>query len=443
MASVIEMPKLSDTMEEGGVANWLVQVGEFVEEAGPLLEIETDKATMEYQSPEEGTILKIIVPAGGTCPLSAPICIIGEKGESFDEAALLKPYAAGAAAPAAEAPEAAAVEAPAPVAAEAPAPVAAEAPAPAVSAPAAGGQVLPMGGRHKSSPLARKVAQEKGLNIAAIAGSGPAGRVILRDVESAAAGAPAAVAQAPAAAAAAPAVAVAAAGIGDQDIPVTMMRKTIAKRLLAGKNEAPHFYLTVSADMTKLLAWRKILNDEAAQNDKIKRVSVNDLLIMASAKALIRHPDVNSSWQGTTIRRHGSVHVAVAVALPEGLLTPVVRNTDRLGVREISVEAKRLIGMAKNGSITPDDYTGGTFTISNLGMMGVEEFTAIINPPQAAILAVGATIKTPWVKDDEVVVCPRMKMTLSCDHRVVDGATGAAFLQTLVSFLEDPLMILV
>ena len=435
MASVIEMPKLSDTMEEGGVASWLVKEGEFVEEAGPLVEIETDKATMEYQSPEEGTLLKILVPAGETCLLNAPICILGEKGESFDEKKLLSKYDGGAA------PEAAAADAAAPAAAAASASATATAAAAAGEQPQAAHQQPAQessvnSGRKRSSPLARKVAKEKGIDISHLEGTGPMGRVVLRDVEAApstkVAGEPAGMS----------AHAVPTPGEAYTDIPVTMMRKTIAKRLLAGKNDAPHFYLTVSADMTSLLDWRKRLNSQASKDASVKKISVNDLLVMACAKALQRHPEVNASWQETFIRQYAAVHVAVAVALPEGLVTPVVRNSHQLGVREISSEAGRLIHLAKSGQLAPSDYTGGTFTISNLGMMGVEDFTAIINPPQAAILAVGATIKTPYVVDDTVQIQPRMKMTLSCDHRVVDGALGASFLQTLVSYLEDPLMIL-
>lgn len=227
----------------------------------------------------------------------------------------------------------------------------------------------------------------------------------------------------------------------DQTIPVTMMRKTIARRLLAGKNDAPHFYLTVSANMQRMNDWRTHLNKTSAETGI--KVSVNDLVIMAAARALTQHPGVNSSWQGDTILQYGNVHVAVAVALPTGLVTPVVRHADQLGIRHIAVQSRDLATRAKAGQLGNEDYSGGTFTISNLGMFGIEEFTAIINPPQAAILAVGATIPTPAVDaTGKIVVEPRMKMTLSCDHRVVDGAMGAQFLQTLVSYLEDPLLML-
>jgi pyruvate dehydrogenase E2 component (dihydrolipoamide acetyltransferase) len=283
-------------------------------------------------------------------------------------------------------------------------------------------------GRVKASPLAKKIAADKGINIASIVGSGPSGRVVAKDLDGATSGS----------------------GMGyaravpsgeDRVIANSMMRKTIAKRLLAGKNEAPHFYLTVSADMTRMNDWRARLNKDADKTGV--KVSVNDLVIMAVAKALVKHPDVNASWQGESIIEYGNVHVAMAVALPTGLVTPVIRHADQLQIRDIAHTSRDLATKAKDGKLANEDYSGGTFTISNLGMLGVEEFTAIINPPQAAILAVGATIPTPAVDaKGQVVVQPRMKMTMSCDHRVIDGAMGAQFLQTLVSYLEDPLNML-
>jgi pyruvate dehydrogenase E2 component (dihydrolipoamide acetyltransferase) len=427
MAEVIEMPKLSDTMEEGGIAAWLKKEGDFVKEGEAFVEIETDKATMEYNSPVEGTLLKILVPAGKASALNEPICVIGEKGESFD---LGKAGGKGKAeAPKAEAPR---------TAAAAPAPAPAKAPAPAASAKAA---APASNERLRASPLAKKVAEEKQVDLSQLQGSGPNGRVVIRDVEQALAGG-----AAPKAAAAAkeigPIQPIPLPQFGDQDIPVNMMRKTIAKRLLAGKNDAPHFYLTRSVNMSRLNAWRQRLNAEA-EAQKQPKVSVNDLLVLAVSRALMKHPEVNSSWQGEFIRRYGAAHVAVAVAIPDGLITPVVRNANQLGARDIARVTKELIERAKSGGLKPDEYQGGTFSISNLGMMGIEHFTAIINPPQAAILAVGATIPTPWVNEAGAVeVQPRMTMTMSCDHRVVDGAVGATFLQTLASYLEDPLLIL-
>jgi pyruvate dehydrogenase E2 component (dihydrolipoamide acetyltransferase) len=281
------------------------------------------------------------------------------------------------------------------------------------------------------------VAGEHGIDLHQVQGTGPGGRVIIRDIEQQLKGAGAA---APAAKGAAAATAASPAPLeaGDQVLPVSMMRRTIAKRLVAGKNDAPHFYLTVSANMTGFNAWRAKLNEDT----KAPKVSVNDLLVTAVSRALLRHPGVNASWEGDNIRQFAAVHLAIAVALPTGLVTPVIRNAHRLGAREIATVSQDLVAKAREGKLGNEAFAGGTFTISNLGMFGIEEFTAIINPPQAAILAVGATIPTPWVRGDQVVVEPRMKMTMSCDHRVVDGAMGAEFLKTLVRYLEDPLMML-
>lgn len=433
MARIIEMPKLSDTMEEGGIASWLVKEGDKIDIAEPLAEIETDKATMEYGSPEEGTILKLLVKPGESCELGAAIAVVGSPGESFDLDALLAGTGKSDGATGA-------TEAAADSGVGTPKSASEGLGLPQASAAAGHSQ----DGRVKSSPLARKMAKDKGVVLEDIKGSGPGGRIIMRDVAGATTtggGAAAASHGGEGREATSREPAALAPAANGEKVPLTMMRKTIAKRLLAGKNDAPHFYLTVSANMIKLLAWRQELN--SAANDPVAKVSVNDLLVLAAARALRQHPDVNASWQGDHIFRHHEVHMAVAVALPGGLVTPVIQKAHVLGVREIARTAKELVGRAKDGALAPEDYQGGTFTISNLGMMGIEEFTAIINPPQAAILAVGATIPTPWVDGNgAVVVQPRMKMTLSCDHRVVDGAMGAEFLKTLVAFIEDPLNIL-
>jgi pyruvate dehydrogenase E2 component (dihydrolipoamide acetyltransferase) len=421
MAQLIVMPKLSDTMEEGAVANWLKKEGEEIDEGQDLVEIETDKATMAYASSAEGVILKILLQPRKSAPLGAPLCVIGKKGESFNLDEMLAKSGAKAAPPAKPAVAAANVAtAPASI-------VAAPQKTSAVSLPPSAPQAV-ANGRVKASPLAKKIAADKGINIASIVGSGPSGRVVAKDLDGATSGS----------------------GMGyartiptgeDRVIANSMMRKTIAKRLLAGKNEAPHFYLTVSADMTRMNDWRARLNKDAEKTGV--KVSVNDLVIMAVAKALVKHPDVNASWQGESIVEYGNIHVAMAVALPTGLVTPVIRHADQLQIRDIAHTSRDLATRAKDGKLANEDYSGGTFTISNLGMLGVEEFTAIINPPQAAILAVGARIPTPAVDaKGQVVVQPRMKMTMSCDHRVIDGAMGAQFLQTLVSYLEDPLNML-
>lgn len=416
MAQLIVMPKLSDTMEEGAVANWLKKEGESIDEGQDLVEIETDKATMAYASSAEGVVLKILLEPKKTAPLGAPLCVIGKKGESFNlDEMLAKSGGQKSAAPAKP------QVTPSIVAKQS----AAVTSTTQASQPA---QVVASGnGRVKASPLAKKIAADRGIDLSGIAGSGPSGRVVVKDLDGAAATS-----------------GKAARGITsgeDRTIPNSMMRKTIAKRLLAGKNEAPHFYLTVSADMTRTNEWRSRLNKDSDKTGV--KVSVNDLVIMAVARALRRHPEINSSWQGESIIEFGNVHVAMAVALPTGLVTPVIRFTDQLSIKEIAKTARDLAIRAKDGKLGNEDYAGGTFTISNLGMFGIEEFTAIINPPQAAILAVGATIPSPGVDHKgQLVVQPRMKMTMSCDHRVIDGAMGAQFLQTLVSYLEDPLNML-
>jgi pyruvate dehydrogenase E2 component (dihydrolipoamide acetyltransferase) len=424
MATVIEMPKLSDTMEEGAVANWLKKEGEPVKEGEPLVEIETDKATQEYESPATGVLYKIVVKPGSTVKLRTPIAVIAKKDEAVDLDSLLKslgkPAAPAAPASAAGAKPAAATPAAARSTASVASPQAAAAPAPAVAG---------SGGRIKASPLAKKIAKERGIDLAHLSGSGPGGRIVQRDLEQApAAGVPAS--QAPSYPAQ-----------GATQLPVSMMRKTIAKRLLAAKNDAPHFYLTVSVDCTRLGEWRARLNEEAAKSGgALPKVSVNDIITLAVSRALKHHPMVNASWQGDFIVQNHDVHVAIAVALPEGLVTPVLRHTDRMSLREIARQTGDLAGKAKAGKLANQDFAGGTFTISNLGMFGIEEFTAIINPPQACILAVGAAQATPAVDaKGQLVVQQRMKMTMSCDHRVVDGATGAQFLQTLTRYLEDPL----
>ena len=412
MANIVEMPKLSDTMEEGAVASWLKKEGDTVEEGGSLCEIETDKATMEYQSPFGGVLLKIIAQPGKTMALNTPIAVIGKKGEAFDMSALLAAAVAVAAKPASVA-----------------APVGVATP---VAAP---GPVAPSSGRIKSSPLARRMAAASNVNLAGVSGSGPAGRIVMRDIE-------AAMAHGGATGSTNNGGFVPMAPREDQTIPVTLMRKTIAKRLLAGKNDAPHFYLTRSVNMGQMMQWRQMLNDAAGE--KGVKVSINDLIIFAASRALRHHPGINASWQGDNIVQFGAVHMCVAVALPTGLVTPVIRNADQMPVRDIAAASRSLAQRAKAGQLANEDYAGGTFTISNLGMFGIEEFTAIINPPQAAILAVGATIPTPAVDaKGNVVVEQRMKVTMSCDHRVIDGVMGAEFLKTLASFLEQPLMMMV
>ena len=417
MAEIIRMPKLSDTMTEGVVAAWHKNIGDAVESGELLAEIETDKATMEFESFNDGVLLHIGVPEGGSAPVDSVLAIVGESGEDFQ--ALLDGEAAAAPAPT---PAAAAVEAapvPAPVAAPAaPAPV--TDPVAATPAPAPAPVV---NGRVKASPLAKRLAEERGIPLGVVPGSGDAGRIVKRDIE-----------------AYVPAAAPAAALAGQErytEVAVSQMRKTIARRLAESKFSAPHFYLSISIDMDAAIAARKTIN--ALPDTK---VSFNDMVVKASALALKQHPAVNSSWLGDRIRYNEHVHIGVAVAVEDGLLVPVVRHTDTLPLTAIGAQVKEFAGKARDKKLQPSDWEGNTFTISNLGMFGIEEFTAIINPPDACILAVGGIQQVPVVKDGAVVPGNVMKVTLSCDHRVVDGATGAAFLNTLKTYLENPVTML-
>jgi pyruvate dehydrogenase E2 component (dihydrolipoamide acetyltransferase) len=427
MATVMEMPKLSDTMKEGAIAKWLKKEGDKVQAGLPVVEIETDKATMEFEAPASGLLLKIIVGDGQTCELNAPIAVIGKADENWQEA--LDKYNDKKKGGKAPAPAAKSAGQPAPAKAASAAPASPAKPAPAAAQNASAPANVQAGdeGRLKASPLAKKVAEESGLDLRSVSGSGPNGRIVLRDVESARV-APAAVAPQ--------------AGVVDlsgemEKVPLSMMRKTIARRLTESVVQAPHFYLTVSLNMGNILAWRKQTLAKLSDDQKF---SVNDLLIFIVARALKKHPNINSSWQNDFIAQYKKVHLGMAVALPNGLVTPVIRNADSLSLTQIAQKSRELIKLARDGKLQPDEYSGGTFTISNLGMSGIEEFTAIINPPQAAILAVGATIPTPVVDEKgSVVVQERMKITLSCDHRVIDGVQGAEFLKTLKLIAEDPM----
>ena len=416
MAEIVRMPKLSDTMTEGVVASWLKQVGDEVENGEILAEIETDKATMEFESFFDGVLLHIGVEQGGMAPVDSLLCILGEKGEDISK--ILKEAATPAAAEenvAAPAP----APAPAPVASPAPAP----APAPAaVSTPAPAPMVPASNERLKASPLAKKLAEERGLNLAHIPGSGEAGRVVKRDVEAF---------QAQGGQVSTP-------GIERfTEVGVSQMRKTIARRLSESKFSAPHFYLTVSIDMEAAMVARKSIND----GGEVK-ISFNDMVVKAAALALKKHPVVNSSWLEDRIRYNEHVHIGVAVSVDEGLLVPVVRHADGKRMSQIGAEVKEFAGKAREKKLQPSDWEGNTFTISNLGMFGIDEFTAIINAPDSCILAVGGINDVPVVKGGSVVPGHVMKVTLSCDHRSVDGASGAAFLQDFKAFLENPVRML-
>lgn len=423
MAEIVRMPKLSDTMTEGVVAAWHKKVGDEVESGDLLAEIETDKATMEFESFQDGFLLYIGVDTGATAPVDSVLCILGEKGEDYKELLEAEEKAAPAPAPAVE--EKPAPAAPAPAAAPAasapapaPAPVSSSAPKAAAPAPPAGND------RVVASPLAKKLAEQLGLQLNRIPGSGEGGRVVKRDVENfkmaGAIGMPVMTQE------------------KFTEVGVSQMRKVIASRLAESKFSAPHFYLNVSIDMSNAMQARKAINDQG-----FYKVSFNDMVVKATAMALRKHPAVNSSWLGDRIRYNEHVHIGVAVAVEDGLLVPVVRFADGKSFAGIGEEVRDFASKAKSKKLQPEDWEGNTFTISNLGMFGIDSFTAIINPPDACILAVGGINEVPVVKDGQVVPGHVMQVTLSCDHRVVDGATGAAFLNDFKNLLENPVLMLV
>ena len=508
------MPKMSDTMEEGVLVSWLAEEGASVSAGDVIAQVETDKATMDLEVYDDGVLLKRVVGEGDSVPIGALIAVLGKEGEDVGD--VVAKYGGDGAAGAEPSPPSG--DQPAPGGAEGdvePTADAVDAPAPSVQPVGGDGSATPPaqaggrggadtqdaapagttaegyghrpdagepqvgasqpsssaqggaaqdGGRVKASPLARRMAEEAGLDLTQIQGSGPDGRVVKRDVEQAREGGAAQTApaqrgaqpvevpappprpQAQPVAASAPQTGGVEAGgprAGGTDLRITQMRKTIARRLAQSKFTAPHFYLTVDVGMGEAMAFRKDLNAVAAERD-LGKVSVNDLVTKACASALRRHPYVNASYleDEGVIRQHEAAHVAVAVAMPEGLITPVVRNADAKGLAQIAAETRDLAGRARDGQLDPSEYAGSTFTTSNLGMFGVAEFTAIINPPNACILAIGAIRDVPVVEGGAVVPGQLMTLTLSCDHRVVDGATGAAFLGDVKDMLEQPRLML-
>lgn len=423
MQEVILMPRLSDTMTEGVIAEWHKKVGDTVKKGDLLADVETDKATMELESYKEGKLLYVGAQKGDKVPVNALLCIIGDEKKVDVDKIVAAAKGGGSAASQTAAP-----------AAQQGGGQAQQQQAAPVQTETADEGATTENGRVKASPLARKLASEKGFDIAKIPGTGDGGRVIKRDVDNyqpAAASAPAAGKQ--------PATAAVPAGQESfEDIPVSQMRKTIARRLSEIKFTAPEFYLTMEINMDKAVESRAKLNELSPV-----KISFNDMVLKACAVALKKHPWVNSSWQGETIRKNQHIHIGVAVAVDEGLLVPVVRFADQKSLSQIAAEVKDYAKKAKEKKLQPSDWEGNTFTISNLGMFGIEEFTAIINPPASCILAVGAINQVPVVKNGQIAVGNIMKVTLTCDHRVVDGATGAAFLQTLQGLLEEPLTMLV
>lgn len=421
MQEVILMPRLSDTMTEGVIAAWHKKVGDDVKKGDLLADVETDKATMELESYKQGKLLYIGAQKGDKVPVNALLCIIGEEGKVDVDKIVAAAKGGGTTSTQSSQPAQQAAAQPA---------------AKAEAAPAQAGASSTENGRVKASPLAKKLASEKGIDLAQVTGSGDGGRIVKQDVDNfKPSAAPAATGKQGAAAPAQPAVA---SQVSFEDVPVSQMRKTIARRLAEVKFSAPEFYLTMEINMDKAVASRAKLNDISPN-----KISFNDMVLKACAIALKKHPAINSGWTGDAIRVNHHVSIGVAVAVEEGLLVPVVRFADLKSLSQIAGEVKDFAQRAKSKKLQPAEWEGNTFTISNLGMFGIEEFTAIINPPASCILAVGAINQVPKVKDGNIVIANIMKVTLTCDHRVVDGATGAAFLQTLQGLLEEPLTMLV
>ena len=408
------MEALSPTMEEGQVVKWLKSEGDGVKTGEVIAEIETDKATMELTARGDGVLRAILVGEGGTAPVGEVIALIGTADEDISElqaASLAASEGNGAG-------EGGGGGGPSD------AELAARTDAPAGEAPASGSDSA-IDGRIKASPLARRLATESGVELSDVSGSGPAGRIVKRDIEAAIAASPTVVPS----------------GAEFEDVPLSQMRKTIARRLTESIGPVPHFFLTIEVDMGRAMEARRTIN--AMLEGEGRKISLNDLIIRATAAALKRHPACNAHWLGDSIRLFNRVHIGVAVAVEDGLITPIIRDADLKGVAQIGAEVRELAGRAREKKLQPNEYTGATFSISNLGMFGIQEFTAVINPPEAGILAVGGVEEVPVVEAGQVVVRSRMKITMSCDHRVIDGALGAAFLATLKGMLEEPAAILV
>jgi len=419
MATKVHMEALSPTMEEGQLVQWLKSEGDEISSGDILAEIETDKATMELVARGDGILRKIFLNAGGTADVGAVIAVIAQEHEDISG---VEGVTGVTVIPTTPPPDTQVQTPPLPPAEGAPT---------VETLVAADAEVPSMSGRVKASPLARRLADEMGVDLTSVQGSGPGGRVVKRDIEAAKAS-------------------------GDsaeesdtwtleeseyEDVPTSQMRKTIAKRLVTSIGPVPTFYLTVDVDMERVIQAKSSIN--AMLEPKGMRISINDVVLKAVAAALRRHPNCNAQWHEEFVRRFNAVHLGVAVAIDDGLITPVIKNAHSKGIARIGSEVRELAGRAREKRLQPDEYTGATFSVSNLGMFGIQEFTAIINPPEAAILAVGGIEDTPVVENGEIVIRQRMRITMSCDHRVIDGAQGARFLQTLKSMLEEPTTILV
>jgi pyruvate dehydrogenase E2 component (dihydrolipoamide acetyltransferase) len=406
MATKVVMEALSPTMEEGRLVEWKKNEGDTIAVGDVLAEVETDKAVMELVARAGGTMIKRVVEVGTTLPVGGIVAWLGNKGEEVPSGGAAAPITAAAPKTAGAAPSA----------------------APAPAAPVA---ATTTSDRVKASPLAKKIAKEKGLDLGRVQGSGPAGRVVLRDLDGASAAAPESAARPLAVGRAS----TGAPGVVFEDVPLSQIRKTIAKRLSQSLGPIPTFYLTMDVDMTRSAEAREALKALGPEG----KVSFNDILIKAVATALVQHPACNAWWMDDRIRVWHEANIGMAVAIEDGLITPVIRNAEQKSLREISAESRDLAGRARDRKLKPEEYTGSTFSISNLGMFDIEHFTAIINPPEAGILAVGKVRDEPAVVNGQVVVRQKMRMTMSCDHRAIDGATGAAFLKTLKTLLENPL----
>ncbi len=415
MAKIIGLPKLSPTMEEGTLVAWTKKEGDEIEVDDLLAEVETDKATMEFRSFDRGVLLKILVPEGETLEPDVPVAIIGKAGEDIGD--LLAEVAAGAASASASASASESESASVP----------ASAPAPVSAAVIEAGTGLANDGRVLSSPLVRRLARERSIDLHSVQGSGPQGRVVKRDIESytgATSAAPAPTGE----------------RLPPRVVKASAMRRTIARRLTESTQTTPHYYLTIDVDIAPLADARKAMNEELEATGK--KVSLNDLIIKAAAVALRRVPEVNSSWMGKEIHYHQVVDISIAVAVDEGLMTPVIRDADRKGVMQIAEEVRDLAARARDKKLQLEEITNGTFSISNLGMFGIEEFTAVINPPEGAILAVGTIRNEPVIEAGNIVPGKRMRFTMSSDHRVIDGATGAKFMSAFKTLIEAPLNML-
>jgi len=430
MATKVHMEALSPTMEEGRLVKWAKKEGDAVKSGDTLAEVETDKAVMELVARADGQLLKVIVPEGTTVPVGNVVAWIGKPGEKVDGAgsqtagAGSQESGAGAAkpAPAAPAPK------PALAAAAGPAPKPAP-PAPAQAPVAAQADAT----RVKVSPLARRIAKDAGVDLKLVQGSGPGGRVIKRDVEGGAT-------QAQAVATPTPSSRLPTPGVPYEDVPLSQIRKTIAKRLAASIGPVPHFFLTTEIDMERAAEAREALNKQLGEAGG--KISFNDIIIKAVALALVQHRACNAWFQEDHIRYWNEVHIGMAVAIEDGLITPVIRNADQKSLRAIGAESRELAGRARSRRLKPEEYTGATFSVSNLGMFDIDDFTAVINPPEAGIVAIGSIVAKAVPDGDRVVVRRRLRLTMSCDHRVIDGATGAVYLRTLKQMLENPLAML-